>query len=84
MFREKFLEAGELFRIRFEYLKLQNHCKLCFRMTHDSRNCPDRVGLNRNHRERQREPIRNHEEDGEHRGRIAPREVIAQPIQTRE
>lgn len=52
LFQETISENGETFRIRFEYLKLQNHCKVCFRLTHDTRSCTARVEANQNHRER--------------------------------
>ncbi|VVB11642.1 unnamed protein product [Arabis nemorensis] len=80
LFWEIVSETEELFRIRFDYVKLQNHCKVCFRMSHDTRTCPTWVGTHQSHRDSQREPIRRREDGGDRRGRKAPQGEIAQPL----
>ncbi|VVB08887.1 unnamed protein product [Arabis nemorensis] len=41
LYRETRSDTGEIFRINFDYLKLQNYCKRCLRMSHETRACSD-------------------------------------------
>ncbi|VVB17190.1 unnamed protein product [Arabis nemorensis] len=41
LYREARSDTGEVFRINFDYLKLQNHYKTSLRMSHDARACPN-------------------------------------------
>ncbi|VVA99133.1 unnamed protein product [Arabis nemorensis] len=71
--RETVSDTGELIVIRFEYLKIQNFCKRCQRLSHDTRVCPERVGAQKQQRDSHRDLNQRRDAEEDRRRRKAPR-----------
>ncbi|VVB02879.1 unnamed protein product [Arabis nemorensis] len=79
--RETVSDTGELFQICFDYMKIQNYWKCCYRLTHETRVCPERLGAQMHHRQ----PYQRREtEDERRRWRGARAEEAVRPGINRE